>query len=54
MPDYEMDDGPLAASTIEEIRSIAAPLLPKGRVLESRSLLMGEEKQQDQLKISTP
>jgi len=35
----EPDDGPLTASDIKRIREAAEPLLPKGRVIRTRSLL---------------
>jgi hypothetical protein len=35
----EMDDGPLTAADIKRIRKVAQPMLPKGKVLSTRSLL---------------
>jgi hypothetical protein len=34
-----MDDGPLTAAEINRIRKVAQPMLPKGKVLNTRSLL---------------
>jgi hypothetical protein len=39
LPAYEMDDGPLTAKDIAQIRKVARPMLPKGKVLNTRSLL---------------
>jgi len=39
LPAYEMDDGPLTAADINRIRKTAQPMLPKGKVLNTRSLL---------------
>ncbi len=39
LPAYEMDDAPLKASEIAQIRRAAKPLLPTGRVRRARSLL---------------
>ena len=39
LPAYEMDDGPLTAKAIAQIRKVAQPMLPKGKVLNKRSLL---------------
>lgn len=39
LPAYEADDGPLAASDIKRIRKAAEPMLPKGKVINTRSLL---------------
>ena len=39
LPAYEMDDGPLTAADINRIRKVAQPMLPKGKVLSTRSLL---------------
>lgn len=39
LPAYEMDDGPLTAADIRHIRKAAQPMLPKGKVLSTRSLL---------------
>ena len=39
LPAYEMDDGPLTAADIKRIRKVAQPMLPKGKVLNKRSLL---------------
>jgi hypothetical protein len=39
LPAYEMDDGPLTAADIKRIRKVAQPMLPKGKVLSTRSLL---------------
>ena len=39
LPAYEADDGPLAAADIKRIRKAAQPMLPKGKVLKTRSLL---------------
>lgn len=39
LPAYEADDGPLTAADIKHIRKAAQPMLPKGKVLKTRSLL---------------
>jgi hypothetical protein len=39
LPAYEVDDGPLTASDLAHIRKVARPMLPKGKVLNTRSLL---------------
>lgn len=39
LPAYEMDDGPLNAADIKRVRKLAQPMLPKGKVLNKRSLL---------------
>lgn len=39
LPAYEMDDGPLTAADISHVRKAAQPMLPKGKVLNTRSLL---------------
>jgi len=39
LPAYEMDDGPLTVADINRIRKVAQPMLPKGKVLNTRSLL---------------
>lgn len=39
LPAYEMDDGPLTAADIKRVRKLAQPMLPKGKVLNKRSLL---------------
>lgn len=39
LPAYEVDEGPLAASDLARIRKVAQPMLPKGKVLNKRSLL---------------
>ena len=39
LPAYEMDDGPLTAADISRVRKVAQPLLPKGKVIDTRSLL---------------
>ena len=39
LPAYDMDDGPLSAGDIAHIRKVARPMLPKGKVLKTRSLL---------------
>ena len=39
LPAYEMDDGPLTAADINRIRTAAKPMLPKGKVINTRSLL---------------
>ena len=39
LPAYEMEDGPLTAADIKRIRKLAQPMLPKGKVLDKRSLL---------------
>lgn len=39
LPAYEVDDSPLTAGDIERIRKVAEPILPKGKVISTRSLL---------------
>lgn len=39
LPAYEVDDGPLTARDIAHVRTVALPMLPKGKVLNTRSLL---------------
>ena len=39
LPAYEMDAGPLTAADIKRVRKAAQPMLPKGKVLNKRSLL---------------
>lgn len=39
LPAYEVDDGPLTASDLARVRKVAQPMLPKGKVLDTRSLL---------------
>ena len=39
LPAYAMDDGPLTMTDIARIRKAARPMLPKGKVLQKRSLL---------------
>jgi hypothetical protein len=39
LPAYEMDEGPLTAADIARVRKAAKPMLPKGKVLNKRSLL---------------
>lgn len=39
LPAYEMDDGSLTVADIKHIRKVAQPMLPKGKVLNARSLL---------------
>lgn len=39
LPTYEIDDGPLSAADIIRIRKIAQPMLPRGKVLNRRTLL---------------
>ncbi len=38
LPAYEPDDGPLAARQLQGIRKIAAPALPKGKVVAKQTL----------------
>jgi hypothetical protein len=38
LPAYEADDGPLTAGELKTLRKIAAPALPKGKVVNKRSL----------------
>lgn len=38
LPAYEADDGPLSARDIKALNKMAAPALPKGRVLDKKSL----------------
>jgi hypothetical protein len=39
LPSYEADDGQLKARDIDRIQKAAEPMLPKGKVINSRSLL---------------
>lgn len=39
LPAYEMDNGPLTKSDIGQIRKLTQPMLAKGKVLRTRSLL---------------
>ncbi len=39
LPAYEKDDGPLTTKDIARIRKAAQPMLPKGKLLNTRSLL---------------
>jgi hypothetical protein len=39
LPSYEADDGQLKARDIDRIRKAAEPMLPKGKVINTRSLL---------------
>ena len=39
LPAYETDDGPLSQSDLDHIRKVAQPMLAKGKVLSTRSLL---------------
>lgn len=39
LPTYEADDGQLKAGDIDRIRKAAKPMLPKGKVINTRSLL---------------
>lgn len=39
LPAYEVDDGPLTASDLTHVRKVAQSMLPKGKVLNTRSLL---------------
>ncbi|MDR2239348.1 MAG: hypothetical protein LBE33_02795 [Zoogloeaceae bacterium] len=39
LPAYEADDGPLAQGDIKRLRKAAAPMLPKGKAVRTRSLL---------------
>jgi len=39
LPAYEIDDGPLTVGDINRIRKAAEPMLPKGKVINTRSLL---------------
>jgi hypothetical protein len=39
LPAYEMDNGPLTKSDIDHIRKVTQPMLAKGKVLRTRSLL---------------
>ena len=39
LPAYEADDGPLTPEDIERIRKLAEPMLPKGKVISTQSLL---------------
>jgi len=38
-PAYERDDGPLSPEALDFIRAVARSMLPKGKVLNTRSLL---------------
>lgn len=37
-PAYQVDDGPLSESFLEDLREMAARDLPKGKVINKRSL----------------
>lgn len=39
LPAYEMDEGPLTKADLVRIRKMAQPMLPKGKVRSTRSLL---------------
>lgn len=39
LPAYEIDDGQLTVGDIKRIRKSAEPMLPKGKVINTRSLL---------------
>lgn len=39
LPAYEVDDGQLTVGDIVRIRKAAKPMLPKGKVINTRSLL---------------
>lgn len=39
LPAYEMDDAALSKSDLNHIRKVAQSMLPKGKVLSTRSLL---------------
>lgn len=39
LPAYEMDDGPLTAADLKHTREVATSMLPKGKVLNTRTLL---------------
>lgn len=39
LPAYEADNGPLSKSDLDHIRKVAKPMLAKGKVLSTRSLL---------------
>jgi hypothetical protein len=39
LPTYEMDEGPLTAADLAHIRKAAKPMLPKGKVIRTQSLL---------------
>lgn len=39
LPAYEPDDGPLSKSDLAHVRRVAQPMLPKGKVRNTRSLL---------------
>jgi len=39
LPAYEADDGPLGASDLARLRKAAQPMLPRGKALDTRSLL---------------
>lgn len=40
---YEADEGPLSNADRDAIQKVAAPLLPKGRVVKKRALLSPAE-----------
>lgn len=40
---YEADDGPLSAEDIARIREAANPILPRGKVLATRSICFGNQ-----------
>ncbi|PKO92564.1 MAG: hypothetical protein CVU15_05435 [Betaproteobacteria bacterium HGW-Betaproteobacteria-1] len=40
---YEADDGPLSAENIARIREAANPILPRGKVLATRSICFGNQ-----------
>ena len=39
LPGYERDDRPLSKDDIDFIRKLAQPMLPKGKLIRTRSLL---------------
>lgn len=39
LPAYEMDEGPLTKADLVHLRKVARPMLPKGKVRNTRSLL---------------
>lgn len=39
LPAYEKDEGPLTQAALARIRKMAQPMLPKGKVRNTRSLL---------------
>ena len=39
LPSYEADEGPLTAKDIKRIRKAAEPMLPKGKAINTQSLL---------------